>query len=112
MQKLEWLYWRRVNPFTLLGVVFLIPPTLCWAAITVALAGAGTERIWNFFSRIPDALQILILVICPLLGVVAELFALHQLRKEQDSGEAFSRLTIATGVTLLVMAMLASFRKS
>jgi hypothetical protein len=89
-------------------LTLLMLPALFWSCVFAALAGAGPlERA---IETAPDALQVLIVVACPLLACA---IGLRVVRDESSAGahvKRAGRLTFAAGAVLFVFAVVATLR--
>lgn len=102
-----WRERRRGRAAVKLGLLML--PTLFWSAVFMAIAGVGPlERA---VERVPDAAQMVVALVCPLLALMLGLGALRQ---EETGGVAHdarsSRVAVAAGLALFVFAALCALR--
>ncbi len=93
----------------LLKLVLLMLPALFWSAIFMVIAGVGPlERV---VERVPDAAQLVIAFVCPSLALMLGVAALRQSERQTGSeSRALSLVTIAAGVALFVLALLATLK--
>lgn len=110
MKNQGWLY-RRARRRAALKLGLLMLPALFWTAVFTALA--GSHRLERAVEGVPDGVQVLVAVACPLLAVLMGLSAIGGGRRGGgEEGRALGRVTVAAGLALLAFAVLAALRPS
>ncbi len=103
---------RRVGLYASLGTTLLVPPLICWGAVVLVIMGArlpaallhGIEQYGG------QAAELVLLVLCPLLAVVAGFTAIKRVPRGRKVAEAWCWTIIGAGVTFAVCAVLAVLR--
>ncbi|HEX8476418.1 MAG TPA: hypothetical protein VF666_20640 [Pyrinomonadaceae bacterium] len=93
-----------------LKFVLLLVPALFWSGIFLALA--GVRPLEGIIESMPDALQMLAALGCPLLAVFLGVKAAGQTRVEDGRRIVACWATVFAGVALFVFAALVSLTHS
>lgn len=96
---------RRLRRRAAARVVLLMLPAIFWSAVFVALAGA--QPVERMLACIPDTAQILVAMACPLLASALSLSANRRIGNHEVI-LATHRITLAAGLSLFVLALLAT----
>ena len=108
MRKQSLMRLGRCQRRALLKLALLMIPALFWSAIFVTIAGVRPlERV---IERVPDTAQILIALACPLLAAMLGLATLRQDGRTHVESPMLSRITIAAGLALFVVAVVVALR--
>ena len=101
---------RRGRGPLALRLALLALPVTFWSAVFAVLA--GVRPVQRVVAAIPDALQVLVALVCPLVAVILGAAALRDEGRAGARGGGgaapLGRLTVAAGVALFAFAVLAS----
>jgi hypothetical protein len=105
-------YRRRARLFASLGSVALVPPTVCWLALVLLVAGLrpADALLRAVNVRGGPAAEVLILLICPLAAVALGFAAIKRVPRGRRGAELWCWSIIGAGLMFAVGAVLATLR--
>jgi len=104
----------RFNWMLILGLFFLVFPSIAWLAMfsTVAKIDLLENISRTVLDTLPGAGEIALLAGCPLATAIFGFVAFRRVKGRNGKLEALSLVTIGAGLLYIFMAVLASFRNS
>jgi hypothetical protein len=99
---------ERIARLAAAGEWLLLPPSLFWVAFALAVLGVWTGPI-RAYKWLPVFAQVIVLVVCPLLALVAAVIRLRWDRAHAPRVRRSWRL-LAFAVMFLILTAVATFR--
>lgn len=106
MKKRGWLRRNFLNSWTHLKNLLLILPLLFWTSIFLAVA--GVKSLERMLDLMPNILQTVIALACPLVATILGIRATQQAR--HFGGALLSWATVFAGCALFIFALLMLLR--